>query len=133
MSLNKIGLDLKQSIEDNNADTLDLSPWEIAGFLNICHRSLCAYICHANEQLGPDSEAYIPITELEKIDSIFRELTDNFFPMAHSNESLRRLQIVDKDEYQRIADGLLRLSRVAEDALDLSENISQSIRRLINP
>ena len=133
MELKNISLYLKQSIEDNNADTLDLSPWEIAGFLNICHRSLYAYISHANEQLGSDSEAYIPITELEKIDSIFRELTDNFFPMAHSNEPLRRLQIVDKDEYHRVADGLLRLSRVGEEAQDLSENLSQSIRRLINP
>ena len=133
MELKNISLYLKQSIEDNNADTLDLSPWEIAGFLNICHRSLYAYICHANEQLGPDSEAYIPITELEKIDSIFRELTDNFFPMAHSNEPLRRLQIVNKDEYHRVADGLLRLSRVGKEAQDLSENLSQSIRRLINP
>ena len=133
MELKNISLYLKQSIENNHADALDLSPWEIAGFLNICHRSLYAYISHANEQLGSDSEAYIPITELEKIDSIFRELTDNFFPMAHSNEPLRRLQIVDKDEYHRVADGLLRLSRVGEEAQDLSENLSQSIRRLINP
>lgn len=133
MELKNINLHLKQSIEGEHVDTLDLSPYEIAGFLNICNRSLYAYICHANEQLGPDSEAYIPTTELEKIDSIFRELTDNFFPMAHSNESLRHLQIVDKDEINRIADGLVRLSRVGEEALDLSENLSQSIRRFINP
>jgi hypothetical protein len=133
MDLKSISLHFKQSIEEKHTDTLDLSPWEISGFLSLCHRSLHAYICHANEQLGPDSEAYIPSSELEKIESIFRELTDNFFPMAHSNESLRRLQIIDKDEYQRIADGLLRLSRVGEEALDLSDNLSQSIRRLINP
>lgn len=133
MNLINISLHLKRSIEDKHTDTLDLSPWEIAEFLNICQRSLSAYICYANEQLGPDSEAYIPITELEKIDSIFRELTDNFFPMAHSNESLRRLQIVDKDEYNRIAANLVRLSRVGEEALDLSENLSQSIKRFINP
>lgn len=133
MNLNNISLHLKRSIEDKHTDTLDLSPWEIAEFLNICQRSLSAYICYANELLGPDSEAYIPITELEKIDSIFRELTDNFFPMAHSNESLRRLQIVDKDEYDRIAANLVHLSRVGEEALDLSENLSQSIKRFINP
>jgi hypothetical protein len=133
MEIKNISLRLRQSIKEKNTDTLDLSPWEIARFLNICHRSLHAYICHANEQLGPDSEAYIPISELEKIDSIFRELTDNFFPMAHSNESLRRLQIVDKDEYHRVLEGLSRLSRVGEEALDLSENLSQSIRQLINP
>lgn len=133
MNLNEIGINLNQSIEGKHVDSVDLSPWEIAAFLNTCHRSLHAYICHANDQLGPDSEAYIPIKELKKIDSIFRELTDNFFPMAHSNESLRRLQIVDKDEYNRIADGLVRLSRVGEEVLDLSDNLSQSIRRFINP
>lgn len=133
MELKNISLHLKQSIEEKHTDTLDLSPWEIAAFLNTCHRSLHDYICHANDQLGPDSEAYIPITELKKIDSIFRELTDNFFPMAHSNESLRRLQIVDKDEYNRIADGLVRLSRVGEEVLVLSDNLSQSIRQFINP
>ena len=133
MNLNEIGIQLKQSIEGEYIDSLDLSPWEVVTFLNICHRSLHAYICHANDQLGSDSEAYIPIMELVKIDSIFRELTDNFFPMAHSNESLRRLQIVDKDEYNRIADDLIRLSRLGEEALDLSENLSQSIRRFINP
>lgn len=133
MHLNEISLQLKQRIKDNRTDTLDLSPGEIAGFLNICRQSLNAYILHANQQLGRDSEAYIPKIELEKIDSIFRELTDNFFPMAHSNESLRRLQIVDKEEYSRIAECLVRLSRVGEEALDLSDNLSQSIRRLINP
>ena len=133
MHLNEISLQLKQSLQGNHLDTLDLSPWEIAGFLSICHRSFHAYITHANEQLGPESEAYIPPTEIEKIESIFRELTDNFFPMAHSNESLRRLQIVDKEEYERIVAGLLSLSRLGEEATDLSENLSQSIRRLINP
>lgn len=133
MEIKDINYHLKQSIEEGYANSLDLSPWEIAAFLNTCHRSLHAYICNANDQLGPNSEAYIPIKELVKIDSIFRELIDNFFPMAHSNESLRRLQIVDKDEYNRIADGLVRLSRVGEEALDLSENLSQSIRRCINP
>jgi hypothetical protein len=133
MDLKSISLHFKQSIEEKHTNTLDLSPWQIAEFLNICHKSLHAYISLANEQLGPDSEAYIPNLELEKIESIFRELTDNFFPMAHSNESLRRLQIVDKDEYHRVLEGLLRLSRVGEEALDLSDNLSQSIRRLINP
>jgi hypothetical protein len=73
------------------------------------------------------------VAEIEKIDSVFRELSDNFFPMAHSNEPLRRLQIVDKDEYRRVGEGLLRLSRIGEEANELSESLSQSIERLINP
>lgn len=133
MELEDISGRLKQAIKDKHVDSLDLSPWEIAAFLNVCHKSLHAYICHANDQLSPESEAHIPINELAKIDSIFRELIDNFFPMAHSHESLRRLQIVDKDEYHRLAQGLLQLSRLGEEAGDLSEHLSHSIRRLINP
>lgn len=133
MKFKDTNLLLKQSLEGNHLDTLDLSPWEIAGFLSICHKSLHAYISHANEQLGPDSDAYISAIEIEKIESIFRELTDNFFPMDHSNESLRRLQIVDKEEYESIVAGLLSLSRLGEEAIDLSVDLSQSIRRLINP
>jgi hypothetical protein len=133
MEIKNISLNLKQSIQGNQVQTLDLSPGEIAGFLDICRISLCKYICHANEQLGADSEAYIPIIEIEKIDSIFRELSDNFFPMAHSNESLRRLQIVDKVEYHHIMQGLLHFTRMSHDAHELSKDLSQSIERLINP
>lgn len=133
MEIKNISLHLKQSIQNEHANTLDLSPGEVAGFLNICGRSLCEYIRHANEQLGADSEAYILIKELEKIDSIFRELTDNFFPMAHSNEPLRHLQIVDKDEHHRVIQGLLHLTRMGHDVHELSKDLSQSIDRLINP
>ena len=133
MEIKDINFHLKQSIEGGYANTLDLSPSEIAAFLSICHRSLHAYICYANEQLAPDSDAHIRNTELIKIDSVFRELTDNFFPMAHSNESLRRLQIVDKDECNRIAEGLVRFGKLEEDVSDLTESLSQSIRRFINP
>jgi hypothetical protein len=133
MEIKNISHKLKQSIQKNQAETLDLSPGEIAGFLEICRLSLREYIYHANEQVGPDSEAYIPSIELEKIDSIFRELTDNFFPMAHSNESLRRLQIVDKDEYRRVMEGLLHLTRMSKDAHVLSKSLSESIDRLIHP
>ena len=133
MELKKINLNLKQKIQQNNAETLMLSPWEIAGFLEVCNQALNGYILNANEQLGEESEAYIAKLEIEKIDSVFRELSDNFFPMAHSNEPLRRLQIVDKDEYLRVSEGLLRLSRIGEEASELSECLSQSIERLINP
>ncbi len=133
MNLKDINLNLKQKIQQNCAETLMLSPGEIAGFLAVCHQALNSYVLNANAQLGEDSEAYLTVAEIEKIDSIFRELSDNFFPMAHSNEPLRRLQIVDKDEYLRVSEGLLRLSRIGEEASELSECLSQSIERLINP
>ena len=68
-----------------------------------------------------------------KIESIFRELTDNFFPMAHSNKSLQQLQIVDKREYHQVIEDLMRLNSMGKDTLYLSNRLSESIGRLINP
>ncbi len=133
MELKNISNNLKQSIQQNHVEALDLSPWAVAGFLEICHKSLIGYICLANEQLGPGSEAFISGKELEKIDSVFRELADNFFPMAHSNEPLRQLQIVNKDELRIVMELLSHLTKMGDDARVLSEHLSESIGRLINP
>lgn len=122
MDLKNISLHLKQSIMDQHANTLSLSPWAVAGFLDICRRSLCGYISHANEQLGTDSEAYISTTELEKIDSVFRELSDNFFPMAHSNMPLRDLQIVNKSEFERIQSNLAHMENINAPTLTSNSN-----------
>ena len=133
MELKSISLNLKHSIQQNHSATLDLSPGEIAGFLDVCRQALHGYVCHANAQLGSDSDALLSIKELEKIDSVFRELTDNFFPMAHSNEPLRKLQIVDKAEYQRVLQQLSYLITMGHEVNELSKDLSQSIERLINP
>ena len=133
MELSNISLNLKQSLQQNDAKILDLSPGEVAGFLEICRQALRGYVSYANAQLGSDSEAFLPVTEFEKIDSVFRELSDNFFPMAHSNGNLRHLQIVNKTEYRHVMEGLSHLNRMGEEVRELSEQLSQSIGRLINP
>lgn len=133
MDLKNISLHLKQSIMDEHANTLSLSPWAIAGFLDICRGSLYGYITQANEQLGTDSEAYISRTELEKIDSVFRELSDNFFPMAHSNMPLRDLQIVNKSEFERIQSNLAHMENINHALNQISKGLSESIQCLINP
>ena len=133
MQLKNLNLNLKQKIQQNSVDTLMLSPDEIAGFLAICNEALISYVLNANAQLGGHSEAFITTVEVEKIDSVFRELSNNFFPMAHSNEPLGHLQIVNKDEHRRVIHGLLTLTRLGHDAHELSKYLSESIERLINP
>lgn len=133
MELSNISLKLKQSLQQNDTKIFDLSSGEVAGFLEICRQALYGYVSYSNAQLSPDSEAFLSVAEIEKIDSVFRELTDNFFPMAHSNENLRCLQIVNKTEYRHVVEGLSHLKRMGEDARELSEHLSQSIGRLINP
>ena len=131
MELKNISLNLKQSI--NHVRTLDLSTVDIVEILQIYRQSLYNYICYSNEQLGSSSEAYISKIELEKIDSLYCELINNFFPMAHTNSPLRNLQIVDKEEFRLVMQGLSHLERMGQDARELSEYLSPKIERLINP
>jgi hypothetical protein len=140
MDAKNINLILRQAIQENHLGALELSPWQIARFLEIFSKSLHDHVCNANEQLGADSEAYIPPIELEKIDSFFRELIDNFFPMAHSYEPLRNLQIVERDKFLRVQQHLMELRHVREHAReasdrlsDASDRLSDSIQRLFNP
>ena len=133
MDLRNISFNLRQPIQQNQVKTLDLSPMQIAEFLDICRRSLCEYIRHANEQLGVDSEAYIPAKELQSINSVFSELSDNFFPMAHYNGPLRDLQIVDKLEFLRIKRSLEYMENISNTANEISKELRDAIQRLINP
>ena len=133
MELKKISLNLKHSIIHNNQNILDYSPYSVAEFLDIYSKILQSYICYANEQLGEDSEAYISKNELEKIDSLFRELTDNFFPMAHTNNPLRDLQIVETEKFRVFQNRLMHFIDHNQRTNEISEYLSESIERLTNP
>ena len=133
MELKKISLNLKHSIINNNQKILDYSPYSVAEFLDIYSKILQSYICYANEQLGEDSEAYISKNELEKIDSLFRELTDNFFPMAHTNSPLRNLQIVETEKFRDFQELLNEFIKQNKKTNEISKYLSESIERLDNP
>jgi len=132
MELKKISLSLKQSIARNNVETLELSPYAVGAFLEICHEALYSYICFSNEQLGTSSEAYITKIELEKIESTFRELALNFFPMAHTETPLRDLKIIDKRELYPMLERLNVLTDVSKETSYISREICESIERLID-
>ena len=133
MELKKISLNLKHSITHNNQNILDYSPYIVAEFLDIYSKILQSYICYANEQLGEDSEAYISKNELEKIDSLFRELTDNFFPMAHTPSPFRDLQIVEKEKFRDFQKLLNEFIKQNQRTNEISEYLHESIERLNNP
>ncbi len=44
--------------------------------------------------------------EIRKVDDVFAELSNNFFPMAHSNEPLARLQIIERESIAKAIDFL---------------------------
>jgi hypothetical protein len=61
---------------------------------------LLKYIEYSNKQYEPNSEALLSANEKTKIDNLFRELGDNFFPMAHTTAPLRELKIVNARQYE---------------------------------
>ena len=100
MKIEIISKKLKEKLQPHNSDAVSMSPWETADFLLQCGEILIKYIEYSNKQIGPDSEAFLSKSEITKIDNLFRELGDNFFPMAHTTAPLRDLKIVNARQYE---------------------------------
>jgi hypothetical protein len=100
MKIDQISKELKDNIKNLNRDTLSMNPYEIACFLSRSGEILLKYVEYSNKQLDTTSEEYINGEEITKIDNLFREMGDNFFPMAHTTEPLRNLKIVNDHEYE---------------------------------
>ena len=102
MTIQLISAQLKEISQTFNRDTVSMCPYETANFLLRCGETLLKYVECSNNQIGPDSDAFLSANEMQKIDSLFRELGYNFFPMAHTTEPLRNLKIVNAYEYENI-------------------------------
>ena len=72
-------------------DPNTLPPGELSGFL----ADFWALFLKLHSGVAKNEERLTSV-ELEKINGIIKELSDNFFPMAHSREPLERLAIVEK-------------------------------------
>jgi hypothetical protein len=134
MKLETISTQLKEKLQSHSGNTLAMCPWETADFLLKCGEALVKYIECTNKQLEPDSEAFLSKIEIGKIDSLFRELGDNFFPMAHTTEPLRSLKIVNAYEYEnlnnRVEDFLLNIANNYEMNLETSNEMNERIIRV---
>ena len=128
MKIEDISAQLKEKLQRHNGNTLAMCPWETADFLLKCGETLIKYIEYTNKQNEHDSEAFLSKREIEKIDSLFRELGDNFFPMAHTTEPLRKLKIVNAHEYEnlnnRVENFLLNVANNYE--INLEKNIEMN-------
>jgi len=100
MKLEFISAHLKERLQRYGRETLSMDPYDTANFLLLCGEILLKYIDYSNKQIEPDSQAIISKTDLNKIDDLFRELGNNFFPMAHTNDPLRNLKIVNARQYE---------------------------------
>lgn len=95
MQVVDIAFRLYELTHDSSPDPLKMSPYEIANLLLKYGEIIIQYSVYSNQQLGNESAPFVTKENLKKIDSLFRELGNNFFPMAHTNVNLGKLKIVD--------------------------------------
>ena len=93
MKLEFISAQMKERLQRYGSETLSMGPYDTANFLLLCGEILLKYIEYSNKQIEPDSQAFITKTDINKIDDLFRELGNNFFPMAHTNEQIGRAHV----------------------------------------
>ncbi len=131
MSLSTISADLKRGLIGGHDSALNLSAYEVAGFLGICKHALIDYINHSNGQNDCSPTSFVTLEEIRMIDSIFQELIENFFPMAHTEKPLRDLKIIDVEGFVRVRDEINRLANICTSANEASEKLDRSIQDLV--
>jgi hypothetical protein len=132
MNLKDINLNFKDAIENGTDTHGKLYPYDVATFLEICHKTLQHYIRHANSQIDDDA-SHITSAELEKINSVFKELYENFFPMAHTNSPLSELHIINTEKAKRMKYLYEHISRCIDDFRQIDEQISEILPKIVNP
>ena len=129
MTLEYISSQLKEESQRFDSETLSMGPYDTANFLMLCGEILLKYVEYSNKQLEPDSQAFLSKSDISKIDSLFRELGDNFFPMAHTTAPLRDLKIVNAYEYEnlnnRVENFLLTMTDKCEQNLAISVEMNE--------
>jgi methyl-accepting chemotaxis protein len=147
MYIEDISTELKYELQVFNQDVLMMSPYQIANFLIVCKEALLKYIEFSNQQLGQESQGYFGKDESKKINSLFRELGDNFFPMAHTNQRLGQLKIIDSDRGERLRDsfnelrnqmffvarGIAEINNVSQELSTRIQQISDEFNDVTNP
>ena len=121
MEIEYISAQLKESSQRYDRETLSMGPYDTANFLLLCGEILLKYVEYSNKQIEPDSQAFLSVSDIDKIDSLFRELGNNFFPMAHTNAPIRDLKIVNAYEYENIS------NRVENFLLYATENFERNL------
>ncbi len=83
---------INDQVPDRSVDPTSLTPTQIAGFMALCGDALVDFIQAAQANIEPD-QVILSQRKVEHIEAIFKELSDNFFPMAHTTAPLSHLRI----------------------------------------
>jgi hypothetical protein len=93
---------LKEKLQAFKNDTTSMCPYETGNLLLLLGDVLLNYVEYSNKQVKPESDAFLSSKDITKIDNLFRELGNNFFPMAHTTAPLRDLKIVNVMQHENL-------------------------------
>ena len=124
---------LKQKIPlEKNA--LNIYPDKMMDILDVSCKSLCEYVKYSNKLNENNPESLVSDEQIETIKSVFKELLDNFYPMAHTNKPLRELQIIDKENFLRLKNEIQSYQNYClNNTIEFSEELIKSVDHLMNP
>jgi len=108
-----------------------MTPGDVAYFFGIFRElfKLLFDVIRNDPALAPNR---LSAEEILKVEQIFAELSDNFFPMAHTNKRIEHLQIVERDSIVRVLDFLTafaKLNHVSSNVYDLSGRVRDDLLR----
>ncbi len=132
MKLENIGAELSRTTLSCPPYSSQHDAYSVGEFLRISGEALIHFIRNANEQIGEAAEGYINDESIDKIHAMYKDLGDNFFPMAHSNKPLRNLRIVETEKLQLIESFLYQFKQLAEHNLTLNTDFLEVVRNINN-
>jgi len=106
MSIQKIVSSVKIQVDELEARFprfwTDLSVNDVSAVLRIVSETFYSLHRLARESDGADESKFLTQEQLQRILGLFGELENNFFPMAHTQERLGRLKIINGEEGNRL-------------------------------
>jgi len=117
-------------------DPRGMTPGDVAYFLGIFREFFNSLF-----KALPDDPSLAPNglsdDEIRKVDAVFAKLSDNFFPMAHSDKILEELQIVERESIIRAINFLTytegplakELRRISDKLSEHSNEIGRDLER----
>ena len=127
MQLHDISINLRDNLQAFNQNPLMISPYETANFLKFCNDALLNYVQYSNSQLSHESQGYVSEDDAEKINALFRELSDNFFPMAHTDTRLGLLKIIESRRLDELNEQLREMSYLSQELQNRMDRILQQL------
>ncbi len=122
--------EMRNFIENAPSNTLELNAYQVANFLDIAGRILIENLKAGGDKNSFDPDSTFSDSELKLIGSVFKELSDNFFPMAHSQKPLRDLEIKEKGDMASLKSLMGGAQYKMEEVIEIFDELKHCIRQL---